>query len=494
MSNMEKTIENIKNNLYSDDKTFYESIIPLYKYLIRKTIKYSDYFKFNNYIRKKIITIINNNFNSKEKIIFYLKASLIDFKYDNTSFPKYIFKDSINEYMNKHEQKFLKILNEEEIQELYANWFIKTGFNNCLENEIYEKIFNLPKFKKIVLENEKFILENLFLDLDFYEKLPKEYGYLIGLINAKNIPIKLTFNIYNMCFDNIIKKSTQLKLLKAGIQMDNTDYSFGIEKDNKRLEFAHCLKKIYNNKEYYNILKKLSKKTKLDLSYIISFSDKYDNTDFFINICSKRKLAKNEINKIKYLAISEKIVDNNIIENLYNISLNDLINSEKKDSIKVGIYGGPISQNDNNPLFSPNSNSKEIRRINVDGSINIKSMDFYGSHSSGFDYVYNELEFNYDDTVFEKSITAIKKINSITFIIEGEACLIVMPKSISNDQKIILIDWINKANNETNIGISIYDKTTNKNEILLCNEIGKDDIIEYINNLSNNEKKYTYNM
>lgn len=494
MSDMEKTIENIKNNLYSDEKTFYESIIPLYKYLIRKTYKYSDYFEFNKYIKKKIITIVNNSFDSKEKIIFYLRASLIDFKYDNTSFPKHIFEDSIDEYMKKHEQKFLKILNEDKIQELYSNWFIKTGFNNCLENNIYEKIFNLPKFKEIVLENEKFILENMFLDLDFYEKLPKEYGYLIGLINAKNIPMKLTFNIYNKYFDNIIKKSTQLKLLKAGIQMDNTDYSFGIENSNKKLEYTHCLKKIYKNKEYYNILKKLSKKTKLDLRYIISFADKYDDSSFFIDICSKKKLTKNEINKIKYLAISEKIVDNNIIENLYNISLNDLINSEKKDSTKIGIYGGPISQNNNNPLFSLDSNSKEIRRINVDGSINIKSMDFYGSHSAGFDCVYNELKFNYDDTVFEKSITAIKKINSITFIIEGEACLIVMPKSISDDQKNILINWIDKSNKESNIGINIYDKITNKNEILLCNEIEKNDIIEYIKNLSNDEKKYTYNM
>ena len=71
-----------------------------------------------------------------------------------------------------------------------------------------------------------------------------------------------------------------------------------------------------------------------------------------------------------------------------------------------------------------------------------------------------------------------------------------MPLNITKKQKYILIDWIKKSNENANIGINIYNKENNKNEVLLCSEIDKNDIIEYINNLYFNEedKKMIGNM
>ena len=493
MNKYDIIIKNIKDNLYNNDEELLTSLIPLYRYLYKKKPNYKDFYVQLRGFEKALSSILFNNLNNKECILFFIRSSLIKIDNDKLkNFDQYmtgIFRN----YIEKHTKDFLEIVkNNEDIQKLYLNWFKIKEYNTCFKNDFYNEIFNLPKFKEIILEDEKFILDNFFLSLDFYDKLPKEYGYLIGLIKSKNIPIKTTLKLYNKFFDGLLHRSDQLKLLKASIQMDNYDFSFEID-NNKRLEFAHCLKKIYNNKEYYNILRKLSKKTKLDLSYIISFSDKYVSTDFFVNICSKKRLTKNEINKIKYLSISEKILDNNVINNLNNISLNALINTEKETGIEIGIYGGPNSKSNNNPLFSIDSSSKEIRRINTDGSIDIKKLDSYGSHSLGIDLIYPELEFNYNDAVFEKAITAIKKLDTITFIIEGEACLMVISKEISDAQKNILTNWINESKKESNIAINIYDKATDKNEMLLYNEIGKKDIIKYISNLNDN-KKYTHNM
>ena len=491
MNKINIIMKNIKNNLYSSDEELLNEAMPLYKYLNKKIPRYKDYYVQLKGIEKDLSSIIFNNLTTEEQIIFFIRLSLIKIN-DNRFYHFNNFISSIfRNYIRKRNKEFLQILkNNDNIQKLYLKWFKEKEYNSNFSEDFYSEIFNLPKFKEIILEDEQFILENFFLSIDFYKKLPKEYGYLIGLIKAKNIPIKTTLNIYNKYFDNMLKKSDQLKLLKTAILMNNTDYSFEIENTNKRLEYAHCLKKIYKNKEYYNILKKLNKKTKLDLRYIISFADKYDNTNFFINICSKKKLTKDEINKIKYLSISEKIISNDTINKLDNLDLNSLINAEKDENTKIGIYGGPNSKSNKNPLFSIDSSSKEIRRINYDGSIDIKKLESYGSHSLGVDLIYPEIEFSYDESVFEKAITAIKEFNSITFIIEEEACLIVMSKNISNKQKNILTNWINESKKESNIAINIYDKATDKNEMLLCNEIGKKDIIKYISNLNSIKKTF----
>ena len=466
MNKYDIIIKNIKDNLYKGDKQLSNVLIPIYIYLNKKVPKYRGFFVELSKCEKILLPLLFNNLNNKECILFFIRTSLI--KIDDNRFQNFdqYMTNIFRNYIAKHTKDFLEIVkNNEDIQKLYLNWFKIKEYNTCFKNDFYNEIFNLPKFKEIILEDEKFILNNFFLSLDFYDKLPKEYGYLIGLIKSKNIPIKTTLKLYNKFFDGLLYRSDQLKLLKTSIQMDNYDFSFEIDNNNKILEFAHCLKKIYQNKKYYNILKKLSKK----------------------------RLTKNEINKIKYLSISEKILDNNVINNLNNISLNDLINAEKETGIEIGIYGGPNSKNNNNPLFSIDSSSKEIRRINTDGSIDIKKLDSYGSHSLGIDLIYPELEFNYNDAVFEKAISAIKELDSITLIIEGEACLIVISKDISDAQKNILTNWINESRKESNIAINIYDKATDKNEMLLCNEIGKKDIVKYISNLNDN-KKYTHNM
>ena len=497
MNKINIIMKNIKNNLYSSDEELLNKLIPLYKYLNKKIPRYKDFFVQEEKCEKVLLPLLFNNFDNKERIIFFIRSSLIKLDNDKIRFFDYFITVIFKNYIEENPTELLEIIkNNDNIQELYINWFKIKETNANFRSNFYSEIYNLPKFREIILEDEEFILNNLY-SLDFYENLPREYGYLIGLKNIKNIPIKIVFKLYNKYFDNILNRNDQLKLLKTSILMDNTDYSFGIENKLKRLEYTHCLKKIYKNIEYYNILKKLSKKSKLNLGYIISFSDKYENTDFFINVCSKKKLTKNEIDKIKYLAISEKILNNNIINNLNNISLNDLINTEKEKSIEIDIYGGPNSKNSSNPLFSIDSSSKEIRRINVDGSIDIKKLTEYDSHSLGVDSIYPKIEFESDYkayAVFEKAIIATKELDSITFVIEGEACLIVSSKHISDEQKKILINWISKSSKHSNIAINIYDKRTDKNEMLLCSEIGKKDTIKYINNLSNNEKKYTYNM
>ena len=496
MNKYDIIMKNIKDNLYKSDEELLNALLPLYEYLYKKIPKYKEYFVRLKKCKEILSPLLFNNLDNKERLLFFIRSSLI--KIDDNRFQNFdqdmtnIFRN----YIDKHTKDFLEIIkNNDDIEEMYLNWFKIKEYNTCFKNEFYNEIFNLPKFKEIVLEDEKFILDHLYLSLNFYLKLPDEYGYLIGLMKSTNIPIKTAFKIYNKYFNGILHKSDQLKLLKASIIMDKSDYSFGIENNNKRLEFTHCLKKIYKNKEYYNILKKISKKSKLDLSYIISFADKYDDTDFFINISSKKKLTENDISKIKCLAISEKIINNNIIKNLNNISLNDIINSEKEENRQIKINGGPNSKKSiENSLFSIDSSSKEIRRIDTDGKTDIKKLNYYGSHLLGLDLIYPEIDFEYNDTVFEKAIKAIIELDSITFVIEGEACLIIIPKNINNNQKAILIDWINNAKEEANIAINIYDKNTNKNETLIFNEIGKKDTIVYIQNLNKSDKKYTYNM
>ena len=317
MNTINTIMIDIKNNLNSNDNELAVALIPLYNYLHKKISKYRDYYVQLKSFEKILLPILCSHLDYKERILFFVKASKIDIKDEKLKRFNHYMTSAAKNYIEKHLDECLEIIKcDEDIQQLYVNWFKDKEHNSNFKNSIYSEIFNLPKFKKHVLEDEKFILENLFCSINFYEKLPKEYGYLVGLINAKNIPIKLTSNIYNKFFDGILKRSTQLKLLKAGIEMDSSDYTFGVDKKNKRLEFTNCLKKIYTNKDYYTILKKFSKKTKLSLKYIISFADKYDNTNMFNELFKKKKFDENTIMKIKYLSISNKITNIDNINNL----------------------------------------------------------------------------------------------------------------------------------------------------------------------------------
>ena len=255
MNKYDIIIKNIKDNLYKGDKQLSNVLIPIYIYLNKKVPKYRGFFVELSKCEKILLPLLFNNLNNKECILFFIRTSLI--KIDDNRFQNFdqYMTNIFRNYIAKHTKDFLEIVkNNEDIQKLYLNWFKIKEYNTCFKNDFYNEIFNLPKFKEIILEDEKFILNNFFLSLDFYDKLPKEYGYLIGLIKSKNIPIKTTLKLYNKFFDGLLYRSDQLKLLKTSIQMDNYDFSFEIDNNNKILEFAHCLKKIYQNIKIKNTI------------------------------------------------------------------------------------------------------------------------------------------------------------------------------------------------------------------------------------------------
>ena len=232
MNKINIIMKNIKNNLYSSDEELLNEAMPLYKYLNKKIPRYKDYYVQLKEIEQNLSSIIFNNLTTEEQIIFFIRLSLIKINDNRFYHFNNFISSTFRNYIRKRNKEFLQILkNNDKIQKLYLKWFKEKEYNSNFSEDFYSEIFNLPKFKEIILEDEQFILENFFLSIDFYKKLPKEYGYLIGLIKAKNIPIKTTLNIYNKYFDNMLKKSDQLKLLKTAILMDNTDYTGGISKN-----------------------------------------------------------------------------------------------------------------------------------------------------------------------------------------------------------------------------------------------------------------------
>ena len=469
----------IKQSLYKDDKAFEKLLKKIEKVEGRKN-KYFwpmyDEFYFN------IIKTIN--LNEKELVMFLIRATKKDYKSLSTSFKNFLISFFIY-YINSNTDTLIEILADDKVQVDFTYWLRDCGTLISTSYTKNKKILDALKHKDILYTDESKILNSFSNNYAFFETLPLEYKHLIALYkyNKRDKNDDKIKALYEDIFKNKLKDSQILKLIKSHIQIYTDENILEINTQYRSYELIYCLKNILNDSKYFDNLEDLSNKSYLELKYIISLAAKYDKTNFFISLCnSKTSFDLETIKKIKYLATSPKIKTINNINNIEDISLNELINLEKENNIDINVQGGPHSSSFD--FFDDNSLESEVRRINPDGACIIDEVVI--GHVGSLKHIYEELKLNDKDvTSIEISSIAAKKLNTITFIIENEMCIIVLPNVITVAQKETCTNQINRAIDNSKFGIILYNLNTNQIEIISSNALGKEEAIQYISNIDN---------
>ena len=315
MNNNNFDYNEIKNTIYSNDRKFKSSLKKFYKrfktehyfYSIDETIFIED--------------ILNSiNITDEEKIVFYIRTTLIDnLNGVNNFFTTIYLKEAFKKYIDENEDKFFNALEDDTLQTMYVNWFKSLKYIPTYDPNIYKKLLKLPKFKEIVLKDLKYISNPLISD-DFFNYLPNDFSYLIALSKSWNF--EKLMELYSKYFDNILSKEKITELVNTYINFNKEPNILRIKNENENIELLNCLKNITKSPKYFDILKKLSIKTNIDLKDIIKFSNKYSKTKFFYNLCIDKKPFDNKtIKKIKYLSNWEKIIEITSINNLNDITL-----------------------------------------------------------------------------------------------------------------------------------------------------------------------------
>ena len=486
----ETIYKQIKESIYKDDIGFNESIISLYNELNKYKRNYRSFNDWKEYWINAFEQFLDTNFNTKEKIVFLLRSCLNENLNIPNNFKKYVFSNIIRRCIIKYKNEIIDIFKDGNIQIMYSNWFKinETSFNET--DKIYKDIFKLPKFKEIILSDYSFVIDLYQYNFDDrIQFIPKDLGYLIGTINSYSLSRNELFKLYNKYFNKLLNGIEIFNLVCAHKQFDEYNRLLNNDTKYKKLEYVSTLKDIFNNKEYYKLLQKLSKKFDISLKDIMLFASKYKNTALFLDLYTI-KYNKEISKKIKYLANSKPIIDKYNIKSLNDIKLSDLINLEKQEDIKVTVYGGPNSTLKRKTTFFKDSNNREIRRVNVDGTYKINGLSDTTSHFEGVKNIYNDYNISKDFTAsIDIALEMIKRINSMTFIIEKEICFIIMPNKISLEQKDIFLNWLLMANKKGKLGIVLYNNETNKKEIISNEVMNTNEIIDYINNLDTNKTR-----
>ena len=479
-----KLIEGIKNN---DEKKFDEGLIELKEFL--KDIKF----------KEKIDYINNMTFNDQEKIMFYIKASRKSEDILPLDYTRELIPEAFDQYININEEEFYNTLKtNKELQEQYAQWFKEFPFINEEQIELYSKIFNLEVFKKIIFNDEELIGSNCY-KYNFFSIIPNDYAYLIAFYDTTyDTRIEKTsekiINLYKSKFKNKLKENEQLELVKTQILMNSEPNILDLTINDRMQEFKHCLKKIYENPEYFKILKEIMSKVKLDLKDTIKLASKYDDTELFKKLYdSNTKINEDTIDKIKYLAKENKVKDISTFEVIEKISIDELKRLEKcKNNKKATLYGGPQARTNNK--FFTNGPIREIISINQEGNVKEEHIlngyvnGSFDGHLEGLLRMYKSIDFpKGTNSVVEKAAYATSKLSAITLVIEGESCFSTFPDKLTQKQLDSICNLLNKANEDAELAILVCDSNNNQEILFDGRGVSKKEAIDYL--LETNKQK-----
>ena len=431
------------------------------------------------------------NLSLKERVMLYLK--IYESKSSSGTILHLLLSTLLIDIIYNNKNSFLKLLNDEVLQNQFSIWFKLEPFSGTINGDILEEIFKFPKIKENVLSDQ-----NLYEDhnsFSLFNSVPKEYGAVIAFYSPYNIKEheEEFEQLYSKYFNGILSKGEQLELIKEQIIELKKDDIFELGEVKKMLPFYHLLNCIIENKEYYAWIKNIKRNSNLDLYIILKFTYKYDETNLFKDLClSNETYSKDKIDKIKYLAEENKLINCENIENLDDITFFELqrLSKEKNDIDVLNIRGGPmgIEGRTFNDGFK-----REIRRINRDGSIKIFDVA-NNNHETGVKLAYPDIEFDTNCTMaIERAIEAAKQLSAITFIIENEACYMISNDNISEEQFKSLNSLIPYDRDASRFGIIIYNSTDDTYTVAYNGEsVTFDKMIDYMKSLRSKNKAVTH--
>ena len=434
---------------------------------------------------------INNlNLSKDKKIIFYIK--LLEYKNTNDkrieSFITGVVPVILSKTITENKIEFLNLLKEEKYRQNFSNVFKKYGHFINIDESILPTILSFPEFLNYVLCNKKFKEKLEYYKYDFFKSLPREYGNLIAFYNEPtNMYDENIKKLYKNYFDGLLTIKQQMKIIQVQKQLKDEYDMLDSKKYFKLKPISNLLRQITKDPSYYNKIEYISYKSQIPLINIIKLAKKYDKTKIFDEICSDTfEYNQKNIEKLKFLSVSEKIKDINEIKSLNDVLLSKLQVMERihKRNVKLSINNGPQATNESkkSQIFSDGV-FREIRRINPDGSILIKNAKGM-PHATAVKNTYKEIDFKDKDTsAFERAKKAVKYLSTITLIIEGDACIMVSPRKLTQNQFDSLNYLLSKVNKKANINTIVYD-AKKKEDTLIFDVDSIFDTISIKNNIT----------
>ena len=260
--------------------------------------------------------------------------------------------------------------------------------------------------------------------------------------------------------------------------------------EDKVKEMQYVLKKTSQNDGFLEQMNLIKSQFDLEFREAIEFAYKYGENELFEQL-SKKEPNDELKKKIKYLVKEGKIEQINNIEALNSKTLEELTQMEKqqKTIMKPNLRGGPNSRTTKH-IF-PDSKSREVRRINTDGSASILPVESFYNHEDTIKAIYQgDIEFPEEcKMAIDRCLEATKQLSAVTFVIENERCYIYTSKDITEKQKKVCSKWINSAIDDGEIGIFVYDRE--KDETYIPNEdvMRKEEASRYIKELNSQERE-----
>ena len=433
------------------------------KILLTKMSSYFTGSKFNELCD----FIENSDVENRKKTIFLLRAaSVVDLNdTKNRDFNLEYIPYFLGTCIQSDEEDFVDLVTQDsKMQELLIE-YIKKFPDSAMS--IWPKVSNLPQVKEKILEDEEFVINTLTKEPEFFEGLPEEYAHFICFYKVKNNKMDVEYMklLYQKYYGDILSDIDQLYLIDWQIKLEEYN-RMNINPRIIREPLDFGLKKLKEDDSFL----KLKDKLQLKIFELMQLSFNYRNSSLCNELITLNEIDEELVEKIRFLSRGRKIIGINSLEDLRNITLDELSNMEREpiqveeiSNIVRSNTGGPNSRT-LKPVFS-DSKDKEIRRINPDGSVKIETLTYLGErHEDIFERAYNgELELSEDcDTVFQRSIEAIKQLSTITLVIEKEQCYIYLPENLSAEQKRVILELISSAEEEGRFGIVSYNTQTGK--------------------------------
>ena len=470
----------------NDFNSVYSSIKECVKIFEDKINNLRNIIDVTNYIE-------NVDFSVKDKFVFLINCiSFVDNPSLHNTYIPYV----IYTYMGKHEDEIINILssNPNILQDFitcYKSVGLELSNGLSFENlHMHKRILCIDGFKNGYLKSDDFNPERA--SLGFYGILPKDCAYLIAYINATNMDDPgYLFRIYLQYFDGILSNEEIYIFSHYQFDLDRNNNLFQLPIKEKNNSIAVCLKKFLDDKNGILEFRELRDKYNLDYKTLINFTSKYDKTKIYNSLLASNNEFDSEIvDKIKYLA-QESVIENiDTISDLSMVTISELSSMPRVSKIvKSNLMGGPDGNTDE---YAFNDGyMREIRRIDPDGAYSVEVISGLNTgHDIATRKIYNDTPEVYENDglmATERAVLAVRKISSVTFIIESEICCIIMPNNLTIEQLTMLKHIFADLTDVCEVAIMRYDP---EREITIYENDGdtmnKDEVLRFITNYEEN--------
>ncbi|MBR4261850.1 MAG: hypothetical protein IKQ35_00615 [Bacilli bacterium] len=446
------TLEEISSKLKSDDmKVFDEGFCELYKNV--SSLRYSEIKKY----------ILDLDLSVSELIRFLSIAPTRCEDIVSRTFRLEYLEVLFGEYTEENSEAFFSTLeSSSELRREVAKWYAYGGYFEPSELEI---LLKMKEFQELILNNNEIVVNRFKHDDEFFQILPKEYAYLCALYDTRGNGKNFIHRLYEKHFSDILDENDILELERLHIEIAGRPNPFEIGLDIIMMDYEYCLKQIIEDPTYLQVLKSISSKTGLDLETVMKFASRYDRTSLFKEVYQREDISEDLVDKIRYISSVGKIKDEGLIQDIDNVSIEELKQAEKEDKTNImhSIMGGPHSRTREN-IFD-DGYDREIISIDQDGEVERKQIVFTSNHEDGIKELYSSIEFPEDcETAVDRAIYAVTELSTITLIVEREMALSVVPKNMTEAQLSTLTDMFEKANSNGIVAVLSYDSETGEKD------------------------------